>query len=185
MIEVVHENFSTPLLCMYFARVREGRPDLEQPRVYFGPSREESQSWGELFPLDRGTEVWMCRRLEKTLGSSDVQLTKDRTEHYTGLEPDVRIQDEKHAIVIENKRRRRDMRQENSYLDFLRESSLNRPTRTFLYCVPEAWLPNRKDSEWWKFVREKNADDPVLRGIIAWDGEFVDFLCTELSVPEW
>jgi hypothetical protein len=57
--------------------------------------------------------------------------------------------------------------------------------RAFLYAVPEQWLPNREEAEWWRFVREKPVGDTVTRGIIAWDTTFVESLSKILCVPGW
>jgi hypothetical protein len=100
-------------------------------------------------------------------------------------EPDIWIQDENHAIIIENKDGGPRSEREADYVKFLHESALNRPKKAFLYAVPEAWLPSRAQSEWWKFVREKPANDEVRRGIIPWHSDFVKFLCRVLSVPRW
>lgn len=184
--EIVPENFSTTLLCMYFARACEGKADAGQPRVYYGPALEESRAWGEEFPLDRRTQVWMCRNLSHTLYGLGVRLTPELAETYGHVEPDVWLHDDAHAIIIENKDGGdRNPHQEQKYLGFLHEAALKRRKRAFLYAVPEQWLSNREQAKWWRFVRERPADDTVIRGIIAWDTTFVESLCRILSVPEW
>lgn len=182
MPEIVPENFSTTLLCLYFALA--GRKDAGQPPVWLAPTRTGSRSWGELFTLgSEATEVWMCRNLEKTLQVLYPGVTEER---YRGLAPDVWIQDGKHAIVIENKTAGgRNTRQETEYLTFLRDPRLGERERAFLYSVPQQWLSNRKEGEWWQFVREKDANDKVTRGVIAWDNEFARILSGALGVPEW
>jgi hypothetical protein len=169
---------------MYFALAREGRVDAMHPRVYISRNRGESRGWGDLFKLDRGTEVWMCRGLERTLPGLGVQVTREYQRAYGQLKPDIWIQDENHAIIIENKHGLRKAGQQHIYLDVLDVCQLNRPKRAFLYCVPQAFLPSEK-AEWWEFVREGTANDKVLRGIIPWDDEFAEFLCDTLPVPEW
>jgi hypothetical protein len=184
MPEIVPENFSTTLLCMYFALAREGKLDAMHPRVYFSRNRGESRGWGELFKLDRGTEVWMCRGLEKTLAGLDVRVTGEHLRAYGQLKPDIWIQDGNHAIIIENKHGLRNAGQQRSYLDVLGVSQLRTPKRAFLYCVPQAFLPS-ETAEWWEFVKGRTANDNVVRGIIPWDDEFAEFLCDTLPVPEW
>jgi hypothetical protein len=99
--EIVPENFSTTLLCMYFARACEGKADAGQPRIYYGPTLEESQTWREMFPLDRRAQAWMCRNLTRTLSSLGVQLTPELIETDGHVEPDVFVHDDGHAIIIE------------------------------------------------------------------------------------
>jgi hypothetical protein len=184
MPEIVPEDFSTALLCMYFALAREGRLNAMHPRVYFSRNRGESRAWGELFKLDRETQIWMCRDLNKTLAGLGIRVTGESQRAYGQLKPDIWIHDENHAIIIENKDGGPRSSRESEYLNFLREDALGKPNRAFLYAVPQGWLPN-ETAEWWQFVREGEADNKVRRGIIPWDDEFVGFLCDTLSVPEW
>jgi hypothetical protein len=169
---------------MYFALVREEKLNTEQPRVYFSRNRRESRAWGELFKLDRNTEASMCRDLGRTLGDMDLRLSGEYRRTYGQLKPDVWIQDGYHAIIIENKDGGPRSLREAEYLSFLNLDALGSRIRYFLYSVPHAWLPN-PDAEWWQFTKEKKADDKVHRGIIPWDDEFVNFLCSALYVPEW
>src|SRR5947199_833342 len=119
MPETMHEDFSTALLCLYFGLLAEGRFDAEQPRVYFAPCRKESQPWSELFSLGGGTEVWMSH-LTRPLHPR-CAVTEERWQHYNGLKPDVWIQDDGHAIMIENKTRGGRHGREHDYLNCLRE----------------------------------------------------------------
>lgn len=184
MAETMHEDFSTALLCLYFALASEGKLDAEQPRVYFGPSRKESQCWGELFSLGTGTETWMSY-LSRFVRGHGPSPFENRWQQYKGLKPDVWIHDNDHAIIIENKTGGHRAERERDYLDLLHEASFQRLKRAFLYSVPQEWLPNRKESEWWHFVRGREPGDGVIRGVIAWDDEFVGFLCNKLRLPKW
>ncbi len=170
---------------MYFALAHEGKLDPEQPRIYFAPSREESRGWEDLFPLDRTAEVWMCRNLRRTFEGLDVPATQEVNTCYRGLMPDVWIQDKHYAIIIENKDGGGRHPRESDYLSFLREPILTNRKRAFLYSVPQEWLPNRREAEWWNFVRERDEGDEVIRGIIAWDAEFAELLCKKLCAPRW
>ena len=186
MIETAPGSFSTTLLCIYFGLVYEGKASPSLPRVYFGPSMEESGAWAELFPSKGRAEVSMSRALRDTLYGLGVPLTPGLAESYGHLQPDIWIQDEGQAIVIENKDGGgRDYRQEESYIQFLERAELGKRKRAFLYSVPEAWLPNREQSEWWRFVRAQPESPGVTRGIIAWDGDFAEFLCGVIGLPGW
>jgi hypothetical protein len=184
MPEIVPEDFSTTLLSMYIATALERGLNTEHPRIYFAPKREESRPLRDIFPLDRGAEVWMCRDLKWTLGSLGAAVKPDQYRTYGGLKPDVWIQDQAHAIIIENKDGGHRSKRESEYLGFISEGFLGERKRAFLYSVPERWLPCWEEAEWWKFVRE-NPNDKVVRGIIAWDEEFIRVLCETLSVPRW
>jgi hypothetical protein len=171
-------------LCLYFALAREGKLDAGRPRVWL--AEKKCHSWAELFPLDVETQVWMCRNLVEVLDGSGVHVVGEQRQTYLGLRPDVWIQDGRHAIIVENKTARgRQQRQEREYLAFLHEAAFQGLTRAFLYSVPQGWLPNWQEAEWWHFVRERDASDEVLRGIIAWDDEFVELLSERLGVPQW
>jgi hypothetical protein len=186
MPEIVPEDFSTALLCMYFALAREGELPADRPRVYFSRSQKDSRAWGDLFRLDRKTQVWMCRDLGRTLTDLDVSVSGDYQRKYGQLKPDVWIQDGQHAIIIENKDGGHRSRREDEYLEFLHENVLGPRMRAFLYSVPQSWLAGEEARcEWWRFVKEGEADQRVPRGIIPWDNEFVTGLCGALSVPEW
>lgn len=183
MPEIVPEDFSTTLLCLYFALAREGKLDAEQPRVWL--AEKKCHSWGEIFALDAETQVWMCRNLVEVLDGLGVHLVGEQRQTYLGLRPDVWIKDARHAIIVENKTGTERHPREGEYLAFLHEAAFQGLRRAFLYSVPQQWLPNWQEAEWWHFVRERDANDEVLRGIIAWDEEFVEFLSKRLGVPQW
>ena len=187
MTAIVHEDFSTTLLSMCFALAREGELEQVQPRVYFGPDWKESSGWGELFPLSRQAEVWMCSKLTDILTRAGVRVTREHKSRYGKFKPDIWIQDGQQAIIIENKTGGHRADRECEYLDLLRESAFKTLKRAFIYSVPVRWLsdPHAESNEWWRFVRDKKSDDPVMRAIIPWDDKFVQTLCKLFHVPEW
>jgi hypothetical protein len=96
------------------------------------------------------------------------------------------IKDTNYAIIIENKiKSRKQKRQEREYLAFLHEEAFQGLRRAFLYAVPQEWLASWEKSDFMQFVREREASDEVLRGVIAWDEELAGFLSDRVGVPQW
>ncbi len=180
MQEAMPENFSTTLVCLYFAAAFERGLELLQPRVWLAPA--QPRAWRDFFDLDRNARVWMCRDLLRILGDRDIPVTKEHVDQFGALKPDVWLEDAKHAIIIENKIARHRAEREAEYLMFLREHARTEK-RAYLYSVPAGWaIDGNPAAEWWQFVGQP--DENVLRGIIKWDAEFVQQLCSVLKVPQ-
>jgi len=175
------ENFSTTLICLYFAAAFERGLELLQPRVWL--ARARPRAWKDLFDLDRNARVWMCRDLLRLLGDWGIPVTKEYVEQFGGLKPDVWLEDAKHAIIVENKIARHRAEREAEYLMFLRQQ-VRKEKRAYLYSVPAGWaIDENPAAEWWQFLDQ--ADENLLCGIIKWDAEFVQQMCSVLNVPQW
>ena len=177
------ENFSTALLALYLANLREeglgdSAFDLEIETA------NGKKKVGDLFRLEETAEVWMCADLCALIRHWGSVPTPEDIKNYGGMKPDICWTDKHNILFIENKTRggRREY-QEKTYLAFLGETVGQRSKKAgFVYCVPER-LAKGPDSEWTDFLSE--GDQVVLRGLLKWDRTLVDLLGKRLGLPDW
>ncbi len=176
------ENFSTTLLSMLFALVR----DKETRNAVWGlpvTLREGTKLLGDLLPLGVGTEVWMCRDLW-TVWPGGHGATADDARLFGNKKPDIWCEDDRNILFVENKvgggRKRDD--QETPYLGFLRKDLFKDKRRAFFYAVPAGRTVNRA-CEWVEFVSTPDSD--ILRGLVKWDTALAQLLTRHFNVPLW
>jgi len=175
------EDFSTTLLSMLFAMLREkgSRATVLNLQVMLPDGPEFLKA---VFPMSDETEVWMCRDLW-SIWDGGRGATEEDKNLFRQKKPDVWCEDEGHILFIENKTgggRDRE-NQERLYLRFLREKFHDKK-KGFFYAIPEKWNAQAK-GEWQDFIAER--DESVVRGLLRWDSTLEDLLVRTFHVPQW